>query len=62
MSKYKVVMKDKIWSFTIDADTIQQEEIEDIKVTKFYEEIDEGIYDLLDYRPSKRIDYIKKIE
>jgi hypothetical protein len=57
MSKYKVVMNNKIWSFTIESDTIQEEKVDNVKVTKFYEE-----NDLVDFRLSKRIDYIKKIE
>jgi hypothetical protein len=62
MTKYEVIMNNKIWNFTIEADTIQEEEIDDVKITKFYQEIDEGIYDEIDYRASKHIDYIKKIE
>jgi hypothetical protein len=61
MTKYKVVMDNKTWSFTIEADEIVEEE-DGIMVTKFYEEIDDGIYDLIDFRASESIEDIKEIE
>jgi hypothetical protein len=61
MAKYKVIMDNKIWSFTIEADEIVEEE-DGIMVTKFYEEIDDGIYDLIDFRASEAIEEIKEIE